>query len=80
MSSEQDAIEALLEKLRGGDQAALGELFARYQPQLRRMVELRLDRRLGGRVAASDVLQEAYIDAAERWRHYFEKAGMSFYV
>jgi RNA polymerase sigma-70 factor (ECF subfamily) len=80
MGDEAVEIEALLERLRGGEQGALGELFSKYQPQLRRMVELRLDRRLGGRVAASDVLQEAYIDAAERWRHYFEKAGMSFYV
>ena len=39
---------------------------ARYRDRLRRMVKLRLDRRLHGRVDPSDVLQEAYLDAAKR--------------
>src|SRR5215471_5942526 len=56
----------LLEQARAGDQAALNELFARHRPRLRRMVELRLDRRLQPRIDASDVLQEAYVDAITR--------------
>ena len=72
-------IAALLERLRGGDQDALGELFARHRDRLRRMIELRLDPRLAGRVAASDVLQEAYIDALKRVEHYFAKPGQPFF-
>ena len=34
--------------------------------RLRQMVRLRLDRRLQGRVDASDVLQEAYLDVAQQ--------------
>jgi RNA polymerase sigma-70 factor (ECF subfamily) len=44
------------------------------------MIELRLDPRLGARVGASDVLQEAYVDALKRHGHFFERTGVSFYV
>jgi RNA polymerase sigma-70 factor (ECF subfamily) len=69
----------LIDRLRGGDQAALAALFARYREKLRRMVSVRLDPRLQGRVAPSDVLQEAYIDALKRFPHYFEKADQPFF-
>lgn len=73
-------IAALLERLRSGDQAALAQLFSLFRPQLRRMVELRIDPRLSARVSGSDVLQEAYVDALNRFEHYFKKPGASFYV
>jgi RNA polymerase sigma-70 factor (ECF subfamily) len=44
------------------------------------MVNFRLDRRLCGRVDADDVLQEAYLDAAQRINHYLSKPSMSFFV
>src|SRR5262252_8749566 len=71
--------EALLSELRRGDQHALAELFAHYRDQLRRMVALRLDHRLNGRVSPSDVLQEAYIDALRRVPHYLAKPEMPFF-
>lgn len=72
-------IAELLAKVRSGDQPALAELFARHRDKLRRMVQLRLDHRLAGRVSASDVLQEAYIDAVKRIDHYFAKPDQSFF-
>ncbi|MBN9118845.1 MAG: sigma-70 family RNA polymerase sigma factor [Planctomycetes bacterium] len=72
-------IADLLAKVRAGDQQALAELFARHRDKLRRMVQLRLDHRLAGRVSASDVLQEAYIDAVKRIDHYFAKPDQSFF-
>jgi RNA polymerase sigma-70 factor (ECF subfamily) len=80
MDKQTPEIDALLDRLRAGQQDALGELFDRYRPQLRRMVELRLDPRLAARVAASDVLQEAYIDSLSRYEHFFKREGVSFYV
>src|SRR4051812_36165153 len=80
MSEDVSDLAPLLDRLRGGEQAALAELFGRYRPQLRRMVELRLDPRLGPRVAPSDVLQEAYVDCLSRYEHFFRREGMSFYV
>lgn len=75
----ESGIAELLTRLRAGDQSALAELFTRHRDKLRRMVELRLDHRLGGRVSPSDVLQEAYIDALKRVDHYFEKPDQPFF-
>ncbi|QEL19753.1 sigma-70 family RNA polymerase sigma factor [Limnoglobus roseus] len=69
----------LLDRLHAGDQAALAELFARHRDKLRRMVQVRMDQRLNGRVAASDVLQEAYIDALKRYPHFFDKPNQNFF-
>jgi RNA polymerase sigma-70 factor (ECF subfamily) len=63
-------------RLRQGDQQALAELYSRHRGPLRRMVALRLDHRLNGRVSPSDVLQEAYIDAVKRLGHYLAKPDM----
>src|ERR1700722_11798773 len=52
----------LLEQARAGDEQALNELFALHRTRLRRMVDLRLDRRLQARIDASDVIQEAYVE------------------
>src|SRR6266513_1394561 len=52
----------LLRQGAAGDQHALGELWDRYRERLKRMVRLRLDRRLQGRLDPSDVLQEAFLD------------------
>jgi RNA polymerase sigma-70 factor (ECF subfamily) len=60
----------LLQLASAGDQAAINELFAQHRPRLRRMVELRLDRRLQARIDASDVIQEAYVDALSRLQEY----------
>ena len=80
MTTDLSDLEPLLERLRKKDPDALAQLFARYRPQLRRMVELRLDPRVGTRVAPSDVLQDAYVDASTRIEHFFRKEGVSFYV
>src|SRR6516225_3114071 len=44
----------------------LAELFARHKDRLRRMVRLRLDRRLQGRVDPGEVVQEAYAEMCRR--------------
>jgi len=77
---EPKEFEPLLARLKGGDQAALGELFAHHRERLRRMVEMRLDVRLNGRISSSDVLQETYIAALQRVNHYFAKPDMPFEV
>jgi RNA polymerase sigma-70 factor (ECF subfamily) len=54
------------ERHRAGDPAAAGELFAACRDRLKKMVRLRLDRRLQGRLDASDVLQEAFLDVQRK--------------
>jgi RNA polymerase sigma-70 factor (ECF subfamily) len=63
-----------------GDERALVELFARHRERLRRMVRLRLDRRLQGRIDSSDVLQEAHLEVAQRAREYLEQRTMPPYL
>ena len=64
MANDPSDTVHLVERLRAGDRQALTDLFQRHRDRLRRMVELRMDARLQGRVDASDVLQDAFLDAA----------------
>jgi RNA polymerase sigma-70 factor (ECF subfamily) len=70
----------LLELARAGDQAAVNEIFARHRARLRRMVELRLDRRLQARIDASDVIQEAYVDAVTRLDEYLREPSYPLFL
>ena len=78
--SDSGETESLIRRVEGGDEAALCELFARYRDRLRRMVKLRMDRRLQGRLDASDVLQEAYLDVAKRAVEYRESPKMPVFL
>jgi RNA polymerase sigma-70 factor (ECF subfamily) len=66
-------VDQLVERLRKGDKEVLADLFAHYRQRLWRTVQLRMDRRLFGRVDADDILQEAYLDAARRVHHYIDQ-------
>jgi RNA polymerase sigma-70 factor, ECF subfamily len=63
-----------------GDKAAWSHLVERYHPRLRRMVALRMDQRLKARVDPSDVLQDAYIDAATQLQDYIKNPVLPFYL
>jgi RNA polymerase sigma-70 factor (ECF subfamily) len=80
MSSDRGDGDALLRRLRAGDAGAAAELFQQYRGRLRRMVRLRLDRRLQGRVDPSDVLQEAYLDLARRVPEYVADPRLPFFL
>jgi RNA polymerase sigma-70 factor (ECF subfamily) len=70
----------LLEQARTGDQGALNELFTRHRPRLRRMVDLRLDGRVQARVDASDVIQEAYVEAVRRLDEYLREPAYPLFL
>ena len=70
----------LIEQAVRGDQRALGELLGRHRERLRCMVALRLDRRLQGRVDPSDIIQEAFLDAARRLPEYHQNPTMPFFL
>jgi RNA polymerase sigma-70 factor, ECF subfamily len=70
MSSDSGTVDLLNERIHAGDQQALGQLFAEQRTRLRRMVQLRLDRRLQGRIDPEDVLQDAFVDASRRLSEY----------
>jgi RNA polymerase sigma-70 factor (ECF subfamily) len=64
---------------RGGE-AALAEAFMGHRARLRRMVDLRLDRRVAARVDASDVLQDAYLDASRQFERYRADPPMPLFL
>lgn len=75
-----EEISCLLQQVAAGDQAVWGDLLHRFRPRLRRMVELRLDPRLQGRVDASDVIQEAYLSATAQVGEYLKKPTVPFFL
>src|SRR4051794_14712903 len=62
------------ERLRAGDREALAEMFESCYDRLTRMVDLRLDSRVRGRLDAADVLQDAFLDAEKRLDDYVREA------
>src|SRR5579871_2266952 len=70
----------LLERAAAGDPQALGDLFGRHRDRLRRMVQLRLDRRLQGRIDPSDVLQEAFLELSRALAEYLRNPTMPFFL
>ena len=72
--------EDLLEQASRGCSTARQELLGRHRERLLRMVKLRLDRRILGRVDASDVVQEALTEAWQELSDYFEKRPVPFYA
>src|SRR5262249_14572025 len=66
--------------LRQGDGQALAELFSNYRERLWRLVSFRLPPRLSGRVDAEDVLQESYLAAAARIKHFADNGTGSGFV
>jgi len=63
MSDSRPDLES---RLRAGDSSAVEELFSAYRDRLKKMVRLRLDSRLQGRLDVSDVLQEAFLDVQKK--------------
>jgi hypothetical protein len=60
----------------GTDPHVLGRIWDHYRDRLRRVVRLRLDRRLQGRLDSDDVLQEAFLDFQPRAAEYAQHPDM----
>jgi RNA polymerase sigma-70 factor (ECF subfamily) len=76
--SDKDAVDLLRQS--AADPHVLGQVWGRYRARLRRLVRLRLDRRLQGRIDPSDVLQEAFLDFQARAQEYATKPDMPFFL
>jgi RNA polymerase sigma-70 factor (ECF subfamily) len=70
----------LLERAAAGDAQALGDLFTKHKARLRRMVQVRMDRRLHRRLDPSDVLQEAYLELSRSLAAYLRNPSMPFFL
>jgi RNA polymerase sigma-70 factor (ECF subfamily) len=69
-----------LRRAAAGDEEALTTLFAAHRDRLKRMVHLRLSRRLAGRVDDSDVLQEAFVEAARKLPEYAQEPKLPLFI
>ncbi len=78
--SDTGAMDALIAQAVRGDQQAANTLFARFHDRLLKMIRLRMDRRLNGRVDSEDILQEAYLDASQRLPDFAAHPPSSFFL
>ncbi len=69
---------ALLRQVRAGEDRAFDRIFAHYEPQLRRFVELRLDPKLRPRLDPADIVQEACLEAMRRLESFLDNPPMPF--
>lgn len=81
MSSDEadPETEELMRLSRAGDEAAVQQLLVRHRERLRRMVAVRMDSRLKARFDPSDVVQEAFLDAARKLPDYLKDRPLPFY-
>jgi RNA polymerase sigma-70 factor (ECF subfamily) len=70
----------LLARAQAGDTTAVEAIFALHRDRLRRMVELRLDQRVQGRIDASDVVQDAYVDILTRLPEFLREPHLPLFL
>jgi RNA polymerase sigma-70 factor (ECF subfamily) len=70
----------LLERARAGDRAAFGTLLEAQRPALKRMLSLRMDGRLRGRIDPADIIQDAFLEASLRLEAYLRSPTMPFWL
>ena len=70
----------LIQRAARGEDEAVSELFAKHEARLKRMVRLRLNRRLQGRIDSSDVLQEAYLEIVNKLDEYLRNPEAPFFL
>ncbi len=75
-----DQTETLLGAARDGDSEAVNALLDKHRKAVRRMVELRLDRKVQRRVDVSDVVQDVMIEASGRLEKYLADPSMAFHL
>lgn len=80
MSSAATHVVELLAAATAGDPAALAALYDHYRERLERIVRLRLDRRLQGRVDPGDVVQDTYLAVQRKFGDYAASPKLPFFL
>jgi RNA polymerase sigma-70 factor (ECF subfamily) len=78
MKPDSQQTEALLARAAAGDPSAAAQLLARHRDKLSEFVEAHLDPMLRTRVDASDVVQEAQLEASRRLPDFLARRPMPF--
>jgi RNA polymerase sigma-70 factor (ECF subfamily) len=80
MTADSIDTRNLFERARAGDQEAIGDLLRSHRARLLNMVRTRLNPRIRGRVDESDVVQEAFLEAAQRLPEYLAGPRTPFFL
>lgn len=80
MAETDDTDLELLSRAAEGDQAALTEALSLHRERLKRMVRLRLNQRLRGRIDESDIVQDVLLDASRRLKQYVADPDVPFFL
>ena len=80
MTETESSVEELVELAASGHPDALGDLLQSFRDQLVRIISFRMDPRLRGRLDADDIVQDAFIEATERFEAYVAKPDMPFFL
>ena len=78
--ASDDQTETLLKAAQGGDSDAINRLLEKHRGSVRRLVELRLDRKVQRRVDISDVVQDVLVEASGRLDKYLSDPSMAFHL
>jgi RNA polymerase sigma-70 factor (ECF subfamily) len=79
MNTRSDDTSDLVRRAVAGDGAAIEELFARHRSQLTRMIAVRLDPRLKGRLDPSDIVQDVLVEASQKMAIELKNNPVEFY-
>jgi len=77
---DSDHTRELLAAAREGDQEAVEGLMDRHRDSLRKLVGHRMDRAIGQRVDASDVVQDVLLEASNRLTSYLDQPTLPFHL
>ena len=77
---EHSVTQNLLAQAQRGDRAAVNRLLERHRTSLRRLIQLRLDRRIAQRVDASDIVQDVLLEANTRLQDYLGDPRLPFHL
>jgi RNA polymerase sigma-70 factor (ECF subfamily) len=72
--------QELLDRAKQGEAGAVERLLDTHREPLRRMIGLRLDPALAGRVDASDIVQDVMLEVSQRLTDYLRSPGMPFHL
>jgi RNA polymerase sigma-70 factor (ECF subfamily) len=79
MTTDDPAVEQLLDRAESGSDSAVNELLTMYRARLKKMVTVRLDERMSARVDPSDIIQETCVEAVRRLPDYLRNRPVPFY-
>ncbi len=77
---EHEVTQQLVNAAAQGDAQAANQLLERHRAALRRLIQFRLDRKIAGRIDASDVVQDVLLEASRRLKDFVADHKMPFHL